>query len=168
MMEIKSTLTLLALPLLLAGCATPEGSYPSLAIRDGERMTGMMQPVEVRPEAPPATPGAVLDRLTQLAGQAQQAHSAFMAEEAKARQAIVRGLALETGSDGRAAGEVALASLEASRNTALIALADLDRLYADAVTNGDESVRIEAVRNEVLALIRLEDDMLAAVRKGEI
>jgi hypothetical protein len=167
-MKIKFALPVLVLPVLLCACATPDGVYPSLAIRDGERMTGTMEPVQVEPYVPPATPEAVLDQLSQLASQAQGAHAAFVTMAPKSRPAIVAGLGQEMGSDGWVSGQVALAGLETTRNNALIALADLDRLYADAVTDNNEGEKIAAVRSEVLALVAQEESMLAAMTRGSI
>ena len=167
-MKIKFAILSITSVVLLAGCTTPEGIYPSLAIRDGERMTGTMEPVAAEPYVAPATPVDVLDRIALLGEQAQVAHAAFLAEAPKMRPAITRGLAQEAGTESWASGQVALAGLETSRNKALIALADLDRLYADAVTNGGESEKIEAVRTRVLALISQQENLLSAMKQGEI
>lgn len=144
---------LLLLP-LLAGCATtPSDEYPSLAIRDAERATGVFEPVVPAPYIPPPTPAAVLDRLGQLAADAASAHRAFLAEAPAARSTIASASGAEFGSDSWARASVALAGLEGARSKAMIALADLDRLMVDAALEGGELERIVALRNTVTAQV---------------
>ena len=54
----------------LGACATATEEYPSLAIRDAERVTGTLEPAPPTPYVPPATPAAVVDRLDRLAADA--------------------------------------------------------------------------------------------------
>ncbi len=138
---------------LLAACATPAEEYPSLAIRDAERVSGTFEPAPPTPYVPPATPAAVVDRLAQLAADAASAHRAFLAEAPAARSVIAAAGGAEFGSDGWARASVALAGLEGTRSRAMIALADLDRLMVDAAVEGGELERIVAVRNTVTAQV---------------
>jgi hypothetical protein len=131
----------------VAACATPEGEYPSLAIRDAERIGGSFEPVASEPYVPPPTSGAVLDRLGELAGEAASAHRAFLAEAPGVRGAV--SAARGVGSEAWARAQVALAGLQASRSRAVIALADIDRIYVDAATEGGETERIAAARDAV-------------------
>jgi len=147
---------LLLLP-LLAACATPDEEYPSLAIRDAERATGVFEPVVAAPYVPPPTPAAVLDRLDQLAVDAASAHRAFLAEAPAASRTIQAASGAEFGSDSWAAASVALAGLESNRSKAMIALADLDRLMVDAGVEGGELTRIVAVRDTVTAQVNEEN-----------
>jgi hypothetical protein len=133
----------------LGACATASDEYPSLAIRDAERVAGTMQPVAPEPYVPPATPAAVLNRLDQLAGEAASAHQAFLAEAPRARGAVAAARGAGPGADSWAQAQVAVAGLEASRGKAMVALADLDRLYVDAAVEGTELDRIGAVRDRV-------------------
>lgn len=139
---------LVLLPLLSA-CATAGEEYPSLAMRDAERVTGTVEPVAPTPYVPPPTPAAVLDRLDRLAADAASAHQAFLAEAPAARRAVTAARGAEFGSDGWARASVAVAALEGVRSRAMIALADLDRLMVDAAVVGGELERIVAVRNAV-------------------
>jgi hypothetical protein len=138
---------------LLAGCASPDGEYPSLAIRDAERAEGTFEPVAPTPYVPPPTPAAVVDRLTRLAADAASAHQAFLAEAPAARSAVAAAGRAEFGGDSWARASVALAGLESARSQAMIALADLDRLMVDAALEGGELERIVAVRNTVIAQV---------------
>ena len=134
---------------LLAACATADGEYPSLAIRDAERVGGTFEPVAPTPYVPPPTPAAVVDRLARLAADAASAHRAFLAEAPAARSAVAAAGGAAFGSDGWARASVALAGLESARSQAMIALADLDRLMVDAALQGGELERIVAVRDTV-------------------
>ena len=138
---------------LLAGCATVADEYPSLAIRDAERVSGTLEPAAAVPYVPPATPAAVLGRLDQLAAEAAGAHRAFLAEAPAARRAVAAAGSAELGSEGWAVASVAVAGLEGARSRAMIALADLDRLMVDAAVEGSELGRIVAVRDTVTAQV---------------
>jgi hypothetical protein len=143
---------LLLLP-FLAACTTPAEEYPSLALRDAERVSGTLEPVAPTPYVPPATPAAVLGRLDQLAAESASAHRAFIAEMPGARSVVAAARGAEFGSDGWARASVAVAGLEGARSRAMIALADLDRLMVDAAVQGGELDRIVAVRNTVTAQV---------------
>ena len=143
---------LLVLP-FLAGCATAGEEYPSLAIRDAERVSGTLEPAAPEPYVPPPTPAAVLDRIDQLAADAAGAHRAFLAEAPAARSAVSAASGAEFGSDGWARASVAVAGLEGTRSRAMIALADLDRLMVDAAVGGGELERIVAIRDTVTAQV---------------
>jgi hypothetical protein len=156
---------LLLLP-LLAGCATPSEEYPSLALRDAERVTGSFEPAAPAPYVPPPTPAAVLGRLDQLAVDAASAHRDFLAEAPAASRTIEAASGAEFGSDAWAAGSVALAGLESSRSKAMIALADLDRLMVDAGIEGGELVRIVAVRDTVTAQVNEENATIETLARN--
>ncbi len=154
---------------LVAACAsTGTTRYPSLATRPGERVSGTAEPVGP-PVAPPAT-AQTGSRLAQLRAQARAAHARFGERRASATtlSAAARGVAV--GSEAWSVAQVALASLEAARSEAMIALADLDSLFVtakiDAVpTEGSGDVdAIGAAREDVIGLIGEEDAALAALR----
>ncbi|MEO6387197.1 MAG: hypothetical protein ABIT16_07185 [Croceibacterium sp.] len=151
---------LLLIP-VLAACATAQGSYPSLDLRDAERAAGTLQPVEPAPYVPPATPSAVLGQLDQLAAAAASANSAFAQETPRVRSAVAAARGANAGSDSWAEAQVALAGLEASRSKAMIALADLDRLYVDAALAGAEVGRINTVRETVATQVRQQDQVVS-------
>ena len=151
---------------LLAGCATAAEEYPSLDIRDAERVSGTLEPVASAPYVPPPTPAAVRDRLGQLAAQAASAHQAFLAEAPAARSAVAAASGAEPGSDSWAAASVALAGIESTRSRAMIALADLDRLMVDAALEGAELERIVAVRNTVTAQVEEQNRTIEALARG--
>jgi hypothetical protein len=159
-MRRLATLTLCALPpALLGACATADdGEYPSLAIRDVERVSGTLPPPA--PYVPPPTPATVVDRLTQLASEAANANRVFESEAARARSAVNAARGDGVGSDDWAVAQVALAGLESARSRAMIALADLDRLFVDAATQGGELTRISATRDQVIAQVEQQNAVI--------
>jgi hypothetical protein len=143
-----------------AACATPEGEYPSLAIRDAERIGGSFEPVAPEPYVPPATSAAVLGRLGELTGEAASAHRAFLAEAPGVRSAVNSARSGGIGSEAWARAQVALAGLQASRSRAVIALADIDRIYVDAATEGGEIERIATARDAVAGQVEEQNRVI--------
>jgi hypothetical protein len=152
-----------ALGCLLGACATPSEEYPSLALRDAERVTGTLQPPPPAPYVPPPTPPAVIDRLDQLAGEATSAHQAFLAEAPRARSAVAAARGTAPGADSWSVAQVAVAGLESSRSKAMIVLADIDRLYVDAAVGGEELERIGATRDRVAMQVDEQNATIAGL-----
>ncbi|MDP3675895.1 MAG: hypothetical protein Q8R44_12505 [Novosphingobium sp.] len=153
----------------LAACAsTGDGGYPSLAIRPGERVSGTADPVPA--PAPPRATAATGSRIAQLRAQALVAHTRFGERRASAANLSAAAQGAAVASEAWSVAQVALASLEAARSEAMIALADLDSLFVDAkndavATGGSGDVdAIGAARNEVIGWIGEEDATLAALR----
>ena len=152
------------LAVLLGACATPSGQYPSLALRDAERVEGTFEPDTAQATAPaPAPPSAgLLARLSQLRQAAASAHAEFVsAIPAAERLASAAG---SVGSDSWASAQVALAELDSARSEAAVALGDLDVLYIDAALAADQREAIGAARAEVVGLVSEEDATLARLR----
>ena len=154
---------------LLAACASTGATrYPSLATRPGERVSGTAEPVAA-PVPPPAT-AATGSRIARLRAQAQAAHVRFGERRASAASLSSAAKGAAVGSEAWSVAQVALASLEAARSEAMIALADLDSLYVAAKieavpTDGSGDVdAIGAARNDVIGLIGEEDTTLANLR----
>ena len=147
-MRFNRVCLLTALASSLGACATASEEYPSLAIRDVERLAAM-PPAEPVAYVPPAPAPTVLARLDQIAGEAASAHRAFLAETPQARSSVAAARGAEPGADSWARAQVAVAGLESSLSKAMIALADLDRLYVDAAVDGTALDRIAATRTQV-------------------
>jgi|SoiMethySBSTD1v2_1073268.scaffolds.fasta_scaffold875737_2 hypothetical protein len=158
---------LVLLGLSLGACTTASDDYPSLAIRDVERAAGSMQPAEPAAYVAPPPPAAVLDRLDQLAADAASAHSVFRSEAPRVRTTVAAARGAGPGTDSWALAQVAVAGLESTRSRAMIALAELDRIYVDAAVEGTELTRIGATRDRVAAQV---DEQNAAIEQmlGEL
>lgn len=148
---------------LLAGCAASSEEYPSLALRPAE--VGAITPAPAPGPVPQPSPGTI-QRVEHLAAEAAQAHRAFLAEAPAARSAIDAGRGGGEGSDSWARAQVALSELQATRNPASIALADIDRIYADAATGGTDVSRIAEVRARVATQVDEQDRTIAALSAG--
>ncbi len=147
----------------LAACSSA-GQYPSLAYRPVERAT----PVAPDPSAtvaPLPPPSADLTtRIDGIVTTAQQADSAFAAKRAGTERAV--SAAGSKGSDSWLSAQVAVSTLQTSRDPAIAALAELDTMYAAA---RDESPnqespsaqRIGAAREKVQAQVDAQDGVVS-------
>ena len=97
-MRFNRVCLLTALASSLGACATASEEYPSLAIRDVERLAAM-PPAEPVAYVPPAPAPTVLARLDQIAGEAASAHRAFLAETPQARSTVAAARGAEPGAD---------------------------------------------------------------------
>ncbi|RJY10092.1 hypothetical protein [Aurantiacibacter aquimixticola] len=143
---------------LLAGCAAPDGEYPSLAIRDAERITGTIEP---EPYVPPPPAPAVLSRTEDLVDAARAAHGRFLAAVPEARRRANAAQGAGIGSEAWSVAQVAVAGLETHRGEVMISLADLDRLYVAASSEGEAIAPIADDRAAVATLAEEEDAVIA-------
>jgi hypothetical protein len=146
----------------LSACkSAEEDGYPSLAIRPAERATGTLQPVTRY--VPPPTPPAVSDRLAQLGAEVAGTHRAFEQAAPAARSAVNAAKGSGLGSEAWSVAQVAIAGLESARSRAMIALADLDRLYVAAATEGGELTRIAAARDAAIGKVEQENATISGL-----
>lgn len=162
---VTSAKTVPALMALFAmtACASAPDSYPSLALRENERVTGTMEPPAPSPFVPAPAEPATIASVADLAETAAAAHRAFLAEADSAAPVVARASGAPTGSDSWAQAQVAVAGLESRRGVTMVALADLDRLYVDAVTGGRETTQIETVLRSVEQQAAAEDARIGAM-----
>lgn len=150
--------------LTLAACASDTTNYPSLARRPVERSGTAELPASAPAAAPaPASPQDTA-RLASLVEQARAAHRRFMAKQQRAAQIVAAGSGAARGSENWAVASIALAELESARSEAMIALADLDQLFAATRIDGSDTAAISAARDEVSGWIGEEDAVLADLR----
>lgn len=157
-----TTIAVISLGALTGACASESGRYPSLAIRDAERVQGNAEPVE--PEAPQlveAPSKDLLSRLEQLKGQAATAHRAFMAASPAAERQISSARGAAVASSAWVSAQVALSDLETSRSKLMIALAELDSLHVSAEIEGGARAAISAARDDVDQLAQIENEKLS-------
>jgi len=156
-----------ALP-CLAACSTPVDKYPSLAIRDVERAQGRFDPIAASPLEFPTVPvplsGPLSEQVAALGAQASKAHAAFKASAPRAERAAAAASGDAIGTSAWAAAQVALADLDSARSLTAVALADLDTLMVARAVEAEEVSAIETVRQEVIALVSVEDETLARLR----
>ena len=146
---------------LLGACAgAAEGDYPSLAIRDVERASGSFEPAPYVPTYPAATEVASAEG---YAAQAREAHRQFLAALPAARARVNAARGSGRGSEAWSVAQVAVAVLEGHRGQAMIALAELDRIYVDAGTEGQETGGVQDVRGPIEALVAEENATIAGL-----
>ncbi|MCP5397381.1 MAG: hypothetical protein H6918_11755 [Sphingomonadaceae bacterium] len=166
-MKLHTALPLLACCLTLAGCATNGTDYPSLAVRDAERVEMTYLPGSADTEAmkPAPAPDSLPDQLAALRAEADSAHRAFMdaAPGAERTVSAARGAALGSRSWGDA--QVAMADLDSLRSRSAVVLADLDLLYTNATVDFVERDAIAQTREAVIGMVLEEDAILARLRK---
>ncbi|WP_243992668.1 hypothetical protein [Novosphingobium album (ex Hu et al. 2023)] len=169
MIPAKARLPLIPLALLASACSTA-GTYPSLALRDVERANGSAMPAVGEPAGPvtslPPASTDLVARLDGLVAIAREANTQFQSNRPAAERAVAA--AGDTGSDSWSTASVAIARLESSRSSAMVALGDLDSLYVEARTAGalEETPgarAITAARDEVDGWVAEQNDVIAAL-----
>jgi hypothetical protein len=154
---------LLALTLLASACSTTEGEFPSLARRPAERVSGTAEPAPAPPIPTVAEPVApdLAARLARIEASARSGHAKFLSREPRARSTVGAARGAVVASESWSVATVAVAELEAARSEVMIALADLDSLYAAERVAGSDGVAVGLVRDRVVALVVQEDRVLA-------
>lgn len=169
MTRAKARFLAFLLPFGMAACST-SGGYPSLALRDVERINGTGTPVNgAEAPLPPALPPASADLRTRLQALVRAAHAAdhqFQTNRPAAARAVSAAGSL--GSDSWSAASIALARLESSRSNTMGSLAQLDELYADArdaapTQESPSALAIGESRAEVAALLTAQDSVIAGL-----
>ena len=153
---------------LLAGCAGNSGRYPSLAIRDFERVEGQFAVDGGIPALPaPAPPGlATIAQVGSLLEEAGQAHRNFLDSVSETERLLAASRGLGPESNAWAEGQIALAVLQTRRALLVTRLADLDLLMADASLAYEQLGEIAAARSAVEALTAEEDRILDRLISG--
>lgn len=149
--------------LLLSGCASATANgFPSLARRDAERVSGTIEtpPPVAAPVIDPLSP-ELSSRLAQLEARAGTGHARFRSRESRARQLVGAARGAAVGSEGWSVATVAVAELEAARSEVMIALAELDSLYAAERVAGSDGVLVGKTRDNITALVEQEDRVIA-------
>lgn len=147
----------------LTGCAGPSELYPSLSIRDAERVSGTFEPVEPEPYVPAPPSAEVLGRIGTLRADAQRANERFMAAAQRTRGSVAAAKGAAPGSENWSVAQVALAELESSRSDGMIALAELDQLFVQASLDAAKLGEIEEARSQVAALVTAQDQTITAL-----
>lgn len=158
-------LLLIAATLPLGACASGQESFPSLARRPIERISAAA-PVAATTDVPPPAPpsAAVLNQIDLALAQARDADASFRQHENRTRQLVIAARTATIASEGWSVATIAVSDLESSRSNAMIALADLDALYAKARVGGEDTIAIGAARDQVIATIRQQDAVLADLK----
>ena len=165
MLRRINPLLLATATLALGACSTSEGAYPSLAKRAAERITATWPPAPPPPPpAPPPLDPATSSRLDGLLAQVSAADGRFAGKIARARTLVAAARSAPMGSEAWSVASIAIAELESARAEAMVAMAQLDSIYADARTEGRDVSGIEETRQKALAIIAAQDGVLDSLK----
>ncbi|MEO1220390.1 MAG: hypothetical protein AAFY42_03425 [Pseudomonadota bacterium] len=146
------------LALALGACASADGRYPSLAIRDAERAQGTLNP---RPSTDDAVDGITdMDALLAPLDRAQEAHAEFTAQKDQVNALVLASRGIGPEDDRRARALVGLAALTSLRGQTALALADLDQLEVSAATEFKRTREIRDLQASIQQLIQQQDQTL--------
>lgn len=157
----RNALLLIAAATAMAGCGKNGGEYPSLSIRPVERATGSFAPVVPEPFVPTPLEAESLQRIEDLHAAANATHARFTAAANNARSQVNAARGAAVGSDRWSVAQIALANLESIRSEGMIPLAELDRIYVTAQTEGQELAQVEAARADVNTKLESEDRIIS-------
>ena len=152
----------------LGACAQDNSEFPSLAKRPAERVTATYgTPAAPVIRAPLPQPSAqVLGEIDSLVAMAQRADGRFRRGEATARRLVGQAGRAPLGSEPWAVATMAVSELEAARSQAMVPLAELDRMFADAMTRGEDVTRIADARDRVIGIIARQDQTLIGLLRS--
>lgn len=147
---------------LLSGCASSSDQYPSLAIRDAERVTGQFNPGPADEDVVSTAqqPSAAGD-ISRLVDRAQESHRSFVAARSATSRLVADARGSGSESEVRADALIALADLSSKRSDTAIALADLDLMAAQSATQFASTAALAEAQELVLELVTQQDVALA-------
>lgn len=154
---------LLLFPAILLAACVPEGDFPSLAMRPGERDLSTEEPTRPAIEVP--DDGALRQQVAELRRLAAQGDAAFDAGYGATAAAVAAAGPRE--SDGWVEAQQALSRLEAAREATMRALADLDRIAMDRIgapTSASDFAAINAAIAAVEQLALAQQQRMDALR----
>jgi hypothetical protein len=142
----------------LGGCASADGRYPSLAVRDAERAQGTLNP------SPPSQPSAIgitdLDALMAPLDRARDADAKFAAQKDEVNALIAASSGLGPEDDRRARALIGYAELTSLRGQTALALSDLDQLETSSATQFKRTKDINDLQTSIQRMIAQQDETL--------
>lgn len=162
MMKMLRATTLVLPALILQACGTPEG-YPSLAIRDSERVSVTMAPPDAPLFRPAPESQATIDSLDMLAANAVAANERFQAATGSVEASVGQAAGAAIGSEEWAVAQVEIAGLESLRSDTMLALAEIDSLFVSAVVDGAEYDAAARKRDEIALLVAAQNRVIATL-----
>lgn len=149
--------------ILLGACASAPSTYPSLARRPIERVTGTLTPPPAPPAPAPVDP-AVARQIDSLLERVRAADSKFQARTGAVRTAVAGAAGAAKASEAWSVAMIALAGLDAARSEGMVALADIDAIYAAGRIEGAPASEAKAARDAANALITAQDRVIAQLQ----
>jgi hypothetical protein len=159
---LRTFAIILPVALLLQACSTSDG-YPSLDIRDSERVSVTMAAPDSAGFIPFPATQATIDDLELAAANALAAHQRFVAAAGGVQAPVSRAAGAAIGSEEWAVAEIEIAGLESLRSDTMLALADIDRIFVTAVVEGEEFEAATQTRDEISRMVAEQDRVIAAL-----
>lgn len=150
--------------LSLAGCAAADGRYPSLAVRDAERVQATIDPAPS--DQPVVFAVSNLEALDAPFKRAGDAHARFTAMQPEVRALVAASRGLGPENDRRARALVGFAALTSLRSQTALALSELDLLEVNAATGFENARAIRDFQNAVLTMITQQDAALDSLNEA--
>lgn len=148
----------------LSACAGADDRYPSLAVRDAERVQGSLTPAPSADNTPPRVVDA--GSINTALEQARSAHSEFTKHQGEVGQLVVAARGLSSDDDRRAEALSGMAQLISLHGQTNLALGDLDTLEAQAASDFGETEQIRAAQVSVLRMVATQELMLESLNEN--
>ena len=149
---------------VLTGCAAADGRYPSLAVRDAERLGS---PVEVPPPLSVGPTAASMETVFEALTSANRWNTLFEGDLKGVRQLIDASKGLGPQNDTRAQALVALANLTSLRGQTAGVLATLDQLEAESAVKFHPLKEVRDAQARVAMMLQQQDAVLDSL-EGEL
>lgn len=164
---IAKPLLIIGLYGVLQGCASSSDRYPSLALRDAERMSTADTAAAPAPQAVRTLPldDEQIRTIDQAVEHAQAQHEIFLQDLPEAVKTIEAAQGKGPSDNAWAAAQVALADLASLHGESTGALSDLDALMAQAITQSADTEAISTARERVENIILEQKRAISQLRQ---
>ncbi len=146
---------------ILAACTTASDRYPTLEIREAERVSGTFDVADAVEPVPMGSDTAA--NLPEIESAARASHKKFLEAVPSARNLIEAARGSTADSNVWAAAQIARADLESQRSETAIALAELDLKYANATMRFEQRDAVETALRRIEDMIAEEDRILSEI-----
>jgi hypothetical protein len=146
--------------LLLSGCASVEGDFPSLSKRPYETDTPIEETVAAPAPVTTAMPAELERQTSGLVARARKAHAAFEAALGSARSAAQSASGSTPGSESWVNAHMVLSRADGARADAVAALGEMDQLIAREREKGADAgltALLAAPQGRIAELVNAEN-----------
>ena len=158
---MKTAATACLTCLILSGCAASADRYPSLAVRDAERVSGEFTPAASSTPAPAPSYTTDPDRISGAVEAAMNAHQQFEARGPATLSLVQEAGADLANEDARSRALVAMAGLRTLHGQTVGALANLDQLEIEAASVFAPVEDIRLAQSRIAQIVSEQDAVLA-------
>jgi hypothetical protein len=138
--KLQLILTPMAMAMILSGCATPEGKFPSLARRPFEQGAAVIAPIVPLTPLASSLPEAISGKVRALQSRHANASSAFSSMLPVVRSAANGAASAPMGSEAWVNAQLMVSRLDKSRGDAVAALSEMDDLIVAQLDSESQGV----------------------------